>query len=163
MEKQIVDLTDRLCEIETQSLASRENWLKDRGLVLERERVAKRKFTETELENTVWRGQLAVLERVLGKGPCRVMNGQGGQLGGGSADVRDAAGSDGVHQGESVGAGAGAITDSASTSVSVSVSVSVSATNSDTVSSSGSGSLKLGRSGDRLITALLDNDRQIFF
>lgn len=121
--------------------------MKDRDLVLERERVAKRKFTETELENTVWRGQLAVLERVLAKGPCSVMNGQGGQLGGGSADVRDAAGSDGVHQGESVGAGAGAITDSASTSVSVSVSVS--ATNSDTVSSSGSGSLKLGRSGDR--------------
>lgn len=110
---------------------------------LETEREAQRKFTKPELETAVLQGQLAILERVLAKGPCRVIHGQGGQLGGGSEDVRDAAGSEGGDQAESVGSGAGVVTHSASASVSVS------ATDTDTVSSSSSGTLKLGRSGDR--------------
>lgn len=69
LENQVADLTARLWEIERQNIADRESRLKERELVLEREREAKRKFTETELENAVLRGQLAVLERVLAKVP----------------------------------------------------------------------------------------------
>lgn len=86
LEDQVANLTARLCDIEKQHIACRESRLE-----------AQRKFSETELENAVLRGQLAVLERVLAKGPRGVVDGEGGQLGGRSEDFRVAVGSDGGH------------------------------------------------------------------
>lgn len=106
-------------------------------MVLQREQEAKRKFTEMELENAGLKGQLAMLERVLAEGPCRVINQQGGRLGGGSEDMGNAAGSDGGHQGEGVGSGAGPITHHAPTSAAIP------ATDTDPAPSSGFGFLKL--------------------
>lgn len=141
LENDVADLAARLSEIERQCISEREDDLKERELILAREREAQRKFSETERENPVLRGQLAVLERVLTTGAWRLINGQGGQLGGELEQVRDAAGSDGGRREECLVSGAGAITHSASSSVSVS------ATETDTAYSSDPGSLKLGRSG----------------
>lgn len=135
LETQLADLTARVLEIERQRLEDGESRLKEQELVLQREQEAKRKFTEMELENAGLKGQLAMLERVLAEGPCRVINQQGGRLGGGSEDVGNAAGSDGGHQGEGDGSGAGPITHRAPTSAATP------ATYTDLAPSSGSGVL----------------------
>lgn len=64
LENEVADLTARLSAFESQWIGDAESDLQERELVSERERVAQRKFSETELENAGFRGQLAVLERV---------------------------------------------------------------------------------------------------